>query len=145
MAISPTTGATNIVPGQPLQTADATQAVTVPNSSGSVTFQLVVTDNLGVQSAPVTATVTIQAAPVAVLTATPATVAAGGVITLSATGSSAGAPGSIAQYSFSVLPTGTTTTANNTVAVSPAVLATGAVAPVVALSSAVHSAATPVT
>jgi hypothetical protein len=119
--------------------------VTVPNSSGSVTFQLVVTDNLGVQSAPVTATVTIQAAPVAVLTATPATVAAGGVITLSATGSSAGAPGSIAQYSFSVLPTGTTTTANNTVAVSPAVLATGAVAPVVALSSAVHSAATPVT
>jgi hypothetical protein len=80
----------------------ASVAVTVPNTSGTVTFSLVVTDNLGVQSAPAFATVTIQGAPVAVIAATPATVAAGGAIELAGTGSTSS--GSIASYTFALVP-----------------------------------------
>jgi hypothetical protein len=77
-------------------------SVTVPNTSGTVTFSLVVTDNLGVQSAPAFATVTIQGAPVAVIAATPSTVAAGGAIELSGSGSTSS--GSIASYTFTLAP-----------------------------------------
>jgi hypothetical protein len=65
-----------------------------------VTFSLVVTDNLGVKSPPATATVNIQAAPTARLTATPNTVTPGGAIELSGSGSSSS--GSIASYTFTV-------------------------------------------
>jgi hypothetical protein len=78
--------------------------VTVPNTSGTVTFQLVVVDNLGVSSAPVTQTVTIQSAPIAVLTATPSPVAPGGTITLSGAGSTT--TGTIAQYNYTLLTPG---------------------------------------
>ena len=77
-------------------------AVTVPNTTGAVRFLLVVTDNLGVDSAPAYATVTIQGPPVAVLTATPSPVTEGGTITLSGAGSSSS--GSIAKYTFSLVP-----------------------------------------
>ena len=80
----------------------ASVAVTVPNTSGTVTFSLVVTDNLGVQSAPAFATVTIQGAPVAVIAATPGTVAVGGAIELAGTGSTSS--GSIASYTFALVP-----------------------------------------
>jgi hypothetical protein len=80
-------------------------SVTVPNTSGTVTFSLVVTDNLGVKSAPAYATVTIQGAPVAVLAATPTTVAAGQAIDLSGSGSTS--TGSIASYTFSLVPPAT--------------------------------------
>jgi hypothetical protein len=76
--------------------------VTVPNKSGPAVFSLVVTDNLGVKSAPAYATVNIQSPPVAVLTATPATVTAGGAITLSGAGSTSS--GSIVSYTFSLVP-----------------------------------------
>jgi hypothetical protein len=65
-----------------------------------VTFSLVVTDNLGVKSAPATATVNIQAPPTARLTATPSTVIPGGAIELSGGGSSSS--GSIASYTFTL-------------------------------------------
>ncbi len=76
-------------------------AVTVPNTSGTVTFSLVVTDNLGVASAPATITVNIQSSPVAVLKADSTTVPAGGAIKLSGTGSTSS--GSIASYTFSLV------------------------------------------
>lgn len=76
--------------------------VTVPNKSGPAVFSLVVTDNLGVKSAPAYATVNIQSPPVAVLTANPATVTAGGAITLSGAGSTSS--GSIVSYTFSLVP-----------------------------------------
>jgi len=85
--------------------------VIVPNTTGTVTFSLVVTDNLGVQSQPARATVTIQGAPVAVLTATPPAVTEGGAIELSGAGSTSS--GSISSYTFALVPpnptTGTTT------------------------------------
>lgn len=97
-------GATPLSPTSPtVTTTTPTAAVSVPNTSGSVTFQLIVTDNLGVQSAPVTYTVNIQGAPTAVLTATPNPVAAGKAITLSGAGSTANGTGTIASYAFSLL------------------------------------------
>lgn len=78
-------------------------AVTVPAQSGTVMFSLVVTDNLGVESAPASAAVTIQGPPVAVLTATPAAVAPGGAIELSGSGSTS--TGTIVRYTFSLMPT----------------------------------------
>lgn len=77
--------------------------VTVPNTSGSVTFQLIVTDNLGVASAPATFTVNIQGAPVAVLTGTPNPVGAGRTITLNGSGSKAADGGSIASYAYTLV------------------------------------------
>lgn len=77
-------------------------AVTVPGVTGSVRFSLVVTDNLGVQSEAAYATVTIQGPPTAVLTATPATVAEDGTITLSGAGSTSS--GTITNYTFSLAP-----------------------------------------
>jgi hypothetical protein len=76
--------------------------VTVPNLTGPVTFSLVVTDNLGVESPAAYATVHIQSPPTAVLTATPATVTEGGAIVLSGAGSTSA--GSIASYKFSLVP-----------------------------------------
>ena len=92
-------------PSQPSTTSAAPTSsveVTVPNKSGPVVFSLVVTDNLGVKSQPAYATVNIQSPPVAVLVATPATVTAGGAITLSGAGSTSS--GSIASYTFSLVP-----------------------------------------
>jgi hypothetical protein len=77
------------------------QPVTVPNTSGTVTFQLVVYDNFNTPSAPVTATVTIQGAPVASLTATPGIVGPGNTITLSAGAKTAG---TISSYQYSLVP-----------------------------------------
>jgi hypothetical protein len=90
---------------QPSTTTNAPASsvqVTVPNKSGPAVFSLVVTDNLGVKSAPAYATVNIQSPPVAVLTASPATVTAGGAITLSGAGSTSS--GSIVSYTFSLVP-----------------------------------------
>jgi hypothetical protein len=81
-------------------------SVTVPNVTGTVTFSLVVTDNLGVSSAPAYATVTIQAPPKAALAATPATVTEGGTIQLSGAGSTT--TGSIANFKFSLVPQAST-------------------------------------
>ncbi|HEX8713649.1 MAG TPA: hypothetical protein VF730_17360 [Terracidiphilus sp.] len=94
-----------LTPSNPSTTTNAptsSVAVTVPNTTGTVTFSLVVTDNLGVQSAPAFATVTIQGPPVAVLTATPATLAENGTIEL--TGAKSTSSGSIASYKFSLVP-----------------------------------------
>ena len=85
--------------------SEPTVTVTVPNRSGSVTFSLVVTDNLGVVSAPATFTVNIQPSPVAELTG-PESVLAGASIQLSGAGSQS--TGSIASYQFSLLPSITT-------------------------------------
>ncbi len=97
--------AVELTPANPSITVTAptsSVAVTAPNTSVAVRFQLVVTDNLGQESAPAYATVSVQGPPVAVLTATPGTVQAGNVINLSAAGSSSG--GSIASYKFSLVP-----------------------------------------
>lgn len=105
---APTSTATPLSPTSPTVTTTAptsSVSVTVPNTSGTVTFSLVVTDNLGVQSAPAFATVTIQGAPVAVIAATPSTVAAGGAIDLSGSGSTSS--GSIASYTFALVPPST--------------------------------------
>jgi hypothetical protein len=81
-------------------------AVTVPNTTGTVTFSLVVTDNLGVKSqTPATVKVTIQAPPNAVIAANPLTVTENGTITLSGSGSTSS--GSIASYTFSLVPPAT--------------------------------------
>jgi hypothetical protein len=92
----------------PVSGSSPTATVTVPNQSGTVTFQLVVTDNLGQQSAPATVTVVIQSAPVARIAATPTSVAPGGAITLSGAGSTATDPGTIATFTFSVVNPSTT-------------------------------------
>jgi hypothetical protein len=105
LPVFPTPTAVELTPANPTATVNApgsSISVTVPNTSGTVTFSLVVTDNLGVESAPAFATVSIQAPPVAVITATPPTVQAGGVIQLSGAGSSS--TGSIAKYTFALLP-----------------------------------------
>jgi len=82
-----------------------TTTVTVANGPGtSVTFSLVVTDDLGQKSVPATATVTIQGLPTAKLTATPSAIAAGQPITLSGAGSAAAAPGTITTFTFSLVP-----------------------------------------
>lgn len=94
-----------LTPANPSTTVTAPASsveVTVPNTTGTVRFQLVVTDNLGQQSTPAYATVSIQGPPVAALTATPGTVQEGGAIQLSGAGSSSG--GSIASYTFSLVP-----------------------------------------
>lgn len=96
--------ATALSPSNPKITTTAptsSVSVTVPNTSGQVTFSLVVTDNLGVVSPPSTVTVTIQSPPTAVLKAGSATTAAGGVIQLSGAGSTSS--GSIASYTFSLV------------------------------------------
>jgi hypothetical protein len=103
--IPPVTNATPLSPSNPSVTTAAPTSrvsVTVPNSSGSVTFSLVVTEYLGVKSSPALATVTIQGAPVAVIAATPSTVAPGGAIQLAGGGSTSS--GSIASYTFSLVP-----------------------------------------
>lgn len=103
--IPPVTTSTPLSPASPTVTTTAptsSVSVTVPNTSGTVTFSLVVTDNLGVQSAPAFATVTIQGAPVAVIAATPETIAVGGAIDLSGAGSTSA--GSIASYTFALVP-----------------------------------------
>ena len=96
-ALSPTSPN---VPG----TTSPTVEVTVPNTSGTVTFQLIVTDNLGQSSPAATATVTIQAGPAAKLTATPAVAKPGETITLSSAGSTAAAPGTLTGFQFSLKP-----------------------------------------
>ena len=105
----PIAGTTPLSPSNPSVTTSAPTsivAVTVPNTSGTVTFSLVVTDNLGVQSAPAFATVTIQGAPVAVISTKPTTVGPGGAIELIGDGSKSS--GTIASYTFSlVAPTPT--------------------------------------
>ncbi|MGD0931616.1 MAG: hypothetical protein ABR902_13280 [Candidatus Korobacteraceae bacterium] len=115
-AATATTAATNVVtltPASPTTPTappytNSTVAVTVPNTTGTVTFSLVVTDNLGVQSAPAFATVTIQGAPKAALTATPTVLTEGGTIQLSGSGSTSS--GSIAKYVFSLVPPTTAAT-----------------------------------
>jgi hypothetical protein len=77
--------------------------VTVPNTSGQVTFSLVVTDNLGQQSQnKPTVTVTIQPPPVAALTGPTTPVPAGSPIQLSGTGSTPLA--NIKTFTFSLVP-----------------------------------------
>jgi hypothetical protein len=93
--------------GTPVDSTTPTIEVTVPNTSGTVTFQLIVTDNLGTQSVAVKATVEIQGAPTGVLTANPNVIKPGGIITLSGANSSAIAPGTIANYAFTLEPAGT--------------------------------------
>jgi hypothetical protein len=78
-------------------------SVTVPNTTGQVTFSLVVTDNLGAKSQPATVTVTIQGEPVARITAAPNPVAAGAPIQLSGANSQSAGTGSIATYTFSLI------------------------------------------
>ncbi len=99
---TPITSGQSITPNPP---TTSTLAVSVPNGVGVLTFQLVVTDNLGQQSAPAVATVTVQGPPIAVLAATPSQVAQGGAITLD--GSKSTSTGTIASYSFTLeaLPT----------------------------------------
>ena len=102
---SPSGAPVVLSPSQPSVTTNAPMSsveVSVPNKSGPVVFSLVVTDNLGVKSQPAYATVTIQSPPVAVLAASPATVTAGGKITLSGAGSTTS--GSLASYTFSLVP-----------------------------------------
>lgn len=107
LPISPgtlTTAPVPLTPSNPTVTTTAptsSVAVMVPNATGKVTFQLVVTDNLGVQSAPVTATVVIQGPPTAVIAATPAVVTAGGAIEL--TGQDSSSTGTIASYAFTLV------------------------------------------
>jgi hypothetical protein len=99
----PTPTATALFPANPsISTTSPTVSITVPASAGTVTFSLVVTDNLGAKSAPAYATVTVQAPPIAVLTASPATATEGGPIQLS--GSASTSSGSIANYLFSLVP-----------------------------------------
>jgi len=75
-------------------------AVTVPNQSGTVTFSLVVTDNLGIASQAATVSVTIQGPPVAKLSTTTPVVAPGGTIQLSGDGSVS--TGSLSTFKFSL-------------------------------------------
>jgi hypothetical protein len=103
--IPPVTTPIELTPTSPSTTTTAPTsgvAVTVPNQSGTVTFSLVVTDNLGEASQPATVNVSIQGPPIAVLTATPTTIATGGTIELSGSGSTTS--GSIASYKFSLVP-----------------------------------------
>jgi hypothetical protein len=97
------TTATTLIPSNPSISSRAPGvAVTVPNQSRTVTFSLVVTDNLGQQSQPATFSVSIQPTPVAKLTATPTVSSAGGVIQFSGRGSVSG--GTIAKFKFTLLP-----------------------------------------
>ncbi|HUK46828.1 MAG TPA: hypothetical protein VLW06_04515 [Terriglobales bacterium] len=111
VSVSPggTTSGTTPTPLSPsspsVSTTSPTVAVTVPDTSGQVTFSLVVTDNLGVQSQPATVTVNIQSPPVAVLTTSTPAVSAGGPIELSGSGSSSS--GNITNYTFSLVPSAT--------------------------------------
>ena len=77
--------------------------VSVPATSGSVTFELVVTDNLGNQSAPATITVEVQPAPVAVLSTSTPSVRAGAPIELSGVNSVAATPGTITSYRYTLV------------------------------------------
>jgi hypothetical protein len=77
--------------------------VTVPNTSGQVTFSLVVTDNLNQQSQnKATVSVTIQPPPVAAITTPQVVVPAGTPIQLSGTGSTP--LGNIKTFTFSLVP-----------------------------------------
>ncbi len=82
--------------------ANATVLVTVPNTSGTVTFSLVVTDDLGVTSKPATVTVNIQGPPLAVLTTPQPKVTAGSPIQLS--GANSTSTGTIRTFTFSLVP-----------------------------------------
>jgi hypothetical protein len=93
-------------PANPTTTSSSpTVHVTVPNTTGVLMFELVVTDSQGNKSAPAAVQVEIQAStpPVAELTATPVVASVGAVITLNAAGSSAAAPGTIASYTFTLM------------------------------------------
>ncbi len=103
----PTSATHAMTAGTPIDSTTPTIEVTVPNTSGTVTFQLIVTDNLGTQSVAATATVEIQGAPTAELTATPSVVKPGETITLSGANSSAVKPGTIANYAFTLEPAAT--------------------------------------
>jgi hypothetical protein len=112
IVLNPVGTSTALSPTSPSVTTTTPSAtVTVPNTSGSVTFQLIVTDNLGVQSAPATVTINIQGAPTAVIAATPNPVAAGKPITLSGAGSTASGNGTIASFDFSLVTPGAVTAA----------------------------------
>lgn len=89
---------------KPVDTPTASvEAVVAGLAPGTTcTFQLVVIDDLGQESAPVTATVQIQAAPVAKITA-PKTAGAGKSFTLDATGSTP--QGQIKSYRWTLTST----------------------------------------
>jgi hypothetical protein len=145
-AAAPTTGPlvalspTNPSPGA---LAFQIQPVTVPNTSGTVTFQLVITDNLG-QSSTAQTTVTIQPGPNIEFTATPTVAAPGSTITLSAAGSSAAAPGALSTFQFSLVTPGAVPTPPGNVGVSIAAAptaSTAAAVPAASLATATPAAA----
>ena len=77
-------------------------SVDVPGETGSLRFSLVVTDNLGQQSAPAYVTVNVQGLPIANITAAPTTIVEGGPVELSGAGSTSS--GSIENSKFSLAP-----------------------------------------
>src|SRR5690242_15698895 len=87
---------------KPVDTPTPSVEATIPNlAPGTVcTFQLVVFDELGQESAPVTATVEIQGLPVAKITA-PKTAAAGKTFTLDGAGSTP--QGQIKSYRWTLM------------------------------------------
>ncbi len=99
---------TPLSPSNPsISTTSSSVSVTVPNTSGSVTFQLVVTDNLGQVSAPSTLTVSIQGTPLATLTTPSPVVKPGAAISLSGAGSTS--TGTITNFTFSLVTPGAPT------------------------------------
>ena len=91
-----------VTTADPFVTVDATAAAPFPK--GQHTFQLVVIDDLGVHSDPVTVEIVVRDAtkPTAVLVA-PTTVPFGQSFKLDGTRSSALAPGKIVQYVWTML------------------------------------------
>jgi hypothetical protein len=87
---------------KPVDTPTPSVEATIPNLAPGTTctFQLIVIDQLGQESAPVTATVEIQGAPVAKITA-PKTAAAGKTFTLDGAGSTP--QGQIKSYRWTLL------------------------------------------
>ena len=77
-------------------------SVNVPGTTGSIRFSLVVTDNLGQESAPAYVTVAVQNLPIANITASPMTIVEGGAVELS--GAASTSTGTIASYTFSLAP-----------------------------------------
>jgi hypothetical protein len=96
----PVTFALNKPVDTPTASVEAVVAGLPPGTT--CTFQLVVIDDLGQESAPVTATVEIQAAPVAKITA-PKTAGAGKSFSLDATGSTP--QGQIKTYRWTLTST----------------------------------------
>ena len=104
--VNPSTPPVALSPTNPSVTTPSPNiTVSVPATSGPVTFQLVVTDNLGNQSAPATITIEIQPAPIAVLSTSTPSVRAGSPIELSAANSAAAAPGTITSYRYTLVST----------------------------------------